>query len=176
MVPTLANTDPQREAAILTAATACSCGKPSNSAQASAAASGPTAPGGCIVNLLGSIWPEARRKRPCASIPFAKARNKALPCAPQPPASRHCASAKSAGSNGDSAWLGGFHMGSKSNTCIEAPLIRAACTTPVENRLPITRAGPIGTSRCASLAKMLGPGSCAPAIATAKPSKSNRRH
>ena len=52
----------------------------------------------------------------------------------------------------------------------------ASCTTPVENPLPITRAGPSGTSRFASLAKILGPGSGAPAIATAKPSNSNKRH
>ena len=75
------------------------------SPHASAVASGPTAPGGCIDSFAGSICPEARRSRPCASTPFAIARNTARPCGPPPSCSRFSASASNAGSSGERAWL-----------------------------------------------------------------------
>ena len=75
----------------------------------------------------------------------------------------------------DSAWLAGLHIGSKSSTCMAAPLSAAAETVLRRKPLPIAVAcaAPPCSSRCA--ARIWIASSSVPATAMAMPSSTSRR-
>ena len=58
----------------------------------------------------------------------------------RPASLRDSASDRMAGSVVDSAWFAGFHIGSKSSTCIDAPFNTAAAVADVRNPSPSTGA------------------------------------
>jgi hypothetical protein len=82
--------------------------------------------------VLASNWPEAWRIQPCISTPLTSAVKISRPVAP-----RCSASASVPASVVDSAWFAGLHIGSKSSTCMAAPLSAAADTVLRRKPLPI---------------------------------------
>ena len=97
--------------------------------------------------------------------PFATARMMS-----RPPSRCVSASAKATGTVGETACVGGLHIGSKSSTCVATELMYAACVTATRVRVPQTEAcgAPPSESICAVM--MCTGGSRPPASATATPS------
>ena len=148
---------------------------PSSSPHATALPIAPTAPGGWNTSFPGSNWPELSRRRSCASTPIASACISRRPSGTGEAGRPASASARIAGSTVDSEWLAGFHIGSKSSTCMAAPLTRAASAGVTRRRSPISVADGPSAGVVASPARMRGPVSPAPSAATAKPSSARVR-
>ncbi len=132
MVPALASRLPALEAAMPMALASRPASSPSRCPAATAEPSGPAAPGGWKRILRASNCPDACRIQPCISTPLTSAASTSRPLSP-----RASASASTPASVVESAWFAGLHIGSKSSTCMAAPLSAAAETVLRRKPLPI---------------------------------------
>ena len=137
MVPALARRLPALDAAMPMALASRPASSPSRCPTATAAPSGPAAPGGWNWILRASNCPDACRIQPCISTPLTSAVSTSRPLSP-----RASASASTPPSVVESAWFAGLHIGSKSSTCMAAPLSAAAET--VLRRKPCRSPSPAG--------------------------------